>query len=392
VDASQSRGAHAAGVSAILVASLMWGTTGTAASFIPGVPPATIGAAAMGIGGLILGLTAVRGVRRILGTPGALTLVLLGALALAAYTMVFYMGMAWAGVALGNVLALGSAPLFAGLIEWIVDGRRVSGRWVLATAIAVIGGVLLVVGRDHGADRRTLDPGFPADLPPNHVALGIAVALLAGLSYAVYTFVAARLISGRSSALVSAGPQPTSSLSLPSSASASLPASGPTSLAASGSTSLAASGSTSLAASGSASGSTAAEVLASASALSASASSGGLDHRAVISSIQVVAALPLMVYLAFTAGPVIAQPLSWGILLYLAIVPTAIGHSLLAFCLGRMRASTSTVFSLFEPVVAVVLASTIVGEAITPVGWLGLAAVIAGLAILSAPARPTLRR
>jgi DME family drug/metabolite transporter len=384
VDASQSRGAHAAGVSAILVASLMWGTTGTAASFIPGVPPATIGAAAMGIGGLILGLTAVRGVRRILGTPGALTLVLLGALALAAYTMVFYMGMAWAGVALGNVLALGSAPLFAGLIEWIVDGRRVSGRWVLATAIAVIGGVLLVVGRDHGADRRTLDPGFPADLPPNHVALGIAVALLAGLSYAVYTFVAARLISGRSSALVSAGPQPTSSLSLPSSAS--------TSLAASGSTSLAASGSASLAASGSASGSTAAEVLASASALSASASSGGLDHRAVISSIQVVAALPLMVYLAFTAGPVIAQPLSWGILLYLAIVPTAIGHSLLAFCLGRMRASTSTVFSLFEPVVAVVLASTIVGEAITPVGWLGLAAVIAGLAILSAPARPTLRR
>jgi DME family drug/metabolite transporter len=376
VDASQSRGAHAAGVSAILVASLMWGTTGTAASFIPGVPPATIGAAAMGIGGLILGLTAVRGVRRILGTPGALTLVLLGALALAAYTMVFYMGMAWAGVALGNVLALGSAPLFAGLIEWIVDGRRVSGRWVLATAIAVIGGVLLVVGRDHGADRRTLDPGFPADLPPNHVALGIAVALLAGLSYAVYTFVAARLISGRSSALVSAGPQPTSSLSLPSSASASLPASG----------------STSLAASGSASGSTAAEVLASASALSASASSGGLDHRAVISSIQVVAALPLMVYLAFTAGPVIAQPLSWGILLYLAIVPTAIGHSLLAFSLGRMRASTSTVFSLFEPVVAVVLASTIVGEAITPVGWLGLAAVIAGLAILSAPARPTLRR
>jgi DME family drug/metabolite transporter len=376
VDASQSRGAHAAGVSAILVASLMWGTTGTAASFIPGVPPATIGAAAMGIGGLILGLTAVRGVRRILGTPGALTLVLLGALALAAYTMVFYMGMAWAGVALGNVLALGSAPLFAGLIEWIVDGRRVSGRWVLATAIAVIGGVLLVVGRDHGADRRTLDPGFPADLPPNHVALGIAVALLAGLSYAVYTFVAARLISGRSSALVSAGPQPTSSLSLPSSASASLPASG----------------STSLAASESASGSTAAEVLASASALSASASSGGLDHRAVISSIQVVAALPLMVYLAFTAGPVIAQPLSWGILLYLAIVPTAIGHSLLAFCLGRMRASTSTVFSLFEPVVAVVLASTIVGEAITPVGWLGLAAVIAGLAILSAPARPTLRR
>ena len=100
-----------------------------------------------------------------------------------------------------------------------------------------------------------------------------------------------------------------------------------------------------------------------------------------------MAAIPLIVLLAFTAGPVIAQPLSWGILLYLAIAPTAIGHSLLAFSLGRMRASTSTVFSLFEPVVAVVLAATIVGEAITPVGWLGLAVVVAGLALLSAPSR-----
>ena len=67
MDAAQSRGAHASGESAILVASLLWGTTGTAASFIPGVPPATIGAAAMGIGGLILGLTAVRGVRLLSG-------------------------------------------------------------------------------------------------------------------------------------------------------------------------------------------------------------------------------------------------------------------------------------------------------------------------------------
>jgi DME family drug/metabolite transporter len=278
----------------------------------------------MGIGGLILGLTAVRGVRRVLRTPGALPVVLLGALALAVYTLVFYVGMAWAGVALGNVLALGSAPLFAGIIEWVVDRRRVSRRWVISTAIAIVGGILLVLGRDHSADRRVLDPG----LPENHVAAGIAIALLAGLSYAAYTFVAARLISGR----------PTPVLSVPTT---SVPVT----------------------------------------------SAPGLDHRAVISSIQIVAAVPLIVVLAFTAGPVIAQPLSWAILLYLAIVPTAIGHSLLAFSLGRMSASTSTVFSLFEPVVAVVLAAVIVGEAITPLGWLGLAVVLAGLALLSAPAR-----
>ena len=339
MDAPQTRGVHAAGVSAILVASLMWGTTGTAASFIPGVPPATIGAAAMGIGGLILGLTAVRGVRRVFTTPGAVPLVLLGALALALYTLVFYVGMAWAGVAVGNVLALGSAPLFAGLIEWVVDRRPVSRRWVMATAIAIAGGVLLVVGRDHSADRRVLDPG----LPDNHVAAGIAIALLAGLSYASYTFVAARLISGRPSLVFSGPATSVPSVSAPSSPG--LAASAPAS------------------------------------------SAPGLDHRAAISSIQVVAAVPLLVVLALTAGPVIAQPLSWGILLYLAIFPTAIGHSLLAFSLGRMRASTSTVFSLFEPVVAVVLAAVIVGEAITPIGWLGLAVVLAGLVILSTPSR-----
>ena len=349
MEAARNRGTPAAGVSAILFASLLWGTTGTAASFIPGIPPATIGAAAMGMGGLILGLTAVRGVRRVLGTPGALPLVLLGALALATYTLVFYVGMAWAGVALGNVLALGSAPLFAGLIEWIVDRRRVSRRWVIATAIAVVGGVLLVAGRDHGADRRVLDSGSAGafDLASRSdaslVPAGIAIALLAGLSYAAYTFLSARLISGRPPPVLSASATsvPAPSVEAPSAPLTSAPLT----------------------------------------------SVPGLDHRAAISSIQVVAAVPLLLVLAFTAGPVLAQPLSWGILLYLAIIPTAIGHSLLAFSLGRMRASTSTVFSLFEPVVAVVLAATIVGEAITPVGWLGLAVVLAGLALLSAPPR-----
>jgi DME family drug/metabolite transporter len=317
VDASRSSGGHAAGVSAILVASLLWGTTGTAASFIPGIPPATIGAAAMGIGGVILGITAVRGVRLVLGTPKILPLVLLGSLALATYTLVFYAGIAWAGVALGNVLALGSAPLFAGILEWIVDRRRVSARWLLATALAVIGGVLLVGGRDSSADRRVLDPSL--------VSAGIAVALLAGLSYATYTFVAGRLISGRP--------------------------------------------------------------LAARTTTAPATEVGRADYRAVISTLQVVSAVPLVIVLLMTAGPVIAQPLSWGILLYLALVPTALGHSLLAFSLGRMRASTSTVFSLLEPVVAVLLAATIVGEAITPMGWLGLAVVVGGLALLSAPTR-----
>jgi len=42
-----------AGLLAISATSLLWGTTGTAATFAPGVGPLAIGAAALGIGGLL---------------------------------------------------------------------------------------------------------------------------------------------------------------------------------------------------------------------------------------------------------------------------------------------------------------------------------------------------
>ena len=40
------------GVVAILFAAVVWGTTGTAATFAPDVSAAAIGAAAMGVGGI----------------------------------------------------------------------------------------------------------------------------------------------------------------------------------------------------------------------------------------------------------------------------------------------------------------------------------------------------
>jgi DME family drug/metabolite transporter len=45
---------HHKGIVLILVASLLWGTTGTVASFAPDVSPLAIGAFAMGFGGFFL--------------------------------------------------------------------------------------------------------------------------------------------------------------------------------------------------------------------------------------------------------------------------------------------------------------------------------------------------
>ena len=46
------------GVIAIIIASFLWGTTGTAASYSPDVSSFAIGAFSMGIGGVLLVITA----------------------------------------------------------------------------------------------------------------------------------------------------------------------------------------------------------------------------------------------------------------------------------------------------------------------------------------------
>ena len=53
---------HRWGVIAVLFAAVVWGTTGTAATFAPDVSAAAIGAAAMGLGGIAQALWAGRGI------------------------------------------------------------------------------------------------------------------------------------------------------------------------------------------------------------------------------------------------------------------------------------------------------------------------------------------
>lgn len=304
---------YGGGVVALLLACTFWGTTGMAASFIPGINPIAIGASTMGIGGLILGLTALPGVWLTWKSMGAVPLVLLGALGLAVYSTVFYIGMSWAGVALGNVIALGSAPLFAGLIEWTVDKQRPSFRWLIATAITIAGGAMLVSGRNFGED----GGGIVRD--QTMVTWGIALALLAGFAYALYTYMANKLMKPNADR-----PQ-------------------------------------------------------------------GIGHRPVISTIQLVSAVPLIVVLIALVitnpGQFANQPLAIPVMAYLVLFPTAVGHLLLAVGLGAMPASRAAVYTLFEPVVAVVMAVVVVGEVISPIGWVGLVVVLVGLLTLTTEVR-----
>lgn len=168
------------GLAALTVTSLLWGTTGTAATFAPGVSPLAIGAAALGIGGLLQAAIAgphLRGARGAL-RKNARTAVI-GGLAVAIYPLAFYSSMHLAGVAVGTVVSLASAPLASGVLERVVDGRRLDRWWLAAATLGVIGSALLCASK----------LGSPAASVWPTLA-GIALGLLAGATYATYTWAA----------------------------------------------------------------------------------------------------------------------------------------------------------------------------------------------------------
>lgn len=175
------------GVAAIFVAAILWGTTGTAATFAPGVSAMAIGAAAMGIGGLLQALMAARSIAaRRSALVARMPLVLIGAASVAIYPLVFYASMRVAGVTIGTVISIGSAPLMAALIENRLEGLKLSTRWLTGAAIGVTGMALLAVAEGSGA--------HALDVSDQNVPLGIALGLLAGFTYSLYSWSARRLM------------------------------------------------------------------------------------------------------------------------------------------------------------------------------------------------------
>jgi drug/metabolite transporter, DME family len=88
---------------------------------------AGIGAAAMGLGGLLQTLAAARPITRQRAALHAQRrLVLLGGAAVAVYPLAFYTSMRLAGVAVGTVVSIGSAPLAAALAERVIDQHRLT--------------------------------------------------------------------------------------------------------------------------------------------------------------------------------------------------------------------------------------------------------------------------
>jgi DME family drug/metabolite transporter len=199
--------------SLVLLAAVLFGTTGTAQALGPEESPLEVGAARIAVGAALLALAAWAVERRRRGSgaasaggagapagtaragaagattraasPGtakpawSLRALALCAVGVAGYQLSFFAAVDDTGVAVGTVVALGSAPAMAGLLGRIVEGERLTGRWAACTALATAGVVLLVLA------------GSDAQVSP----VGVLLALGAGAGYAAYTVASKRMLT-----------------------------------------------------------------------------------------------------------------------------------------------------------------------------------------------------
>ncbi len=170
------------GVWFVLLASVLWGTTGTAQALAPPTAqPLTVGFVRMSLGTFVLVIIAAQqghlaSLKDWRAWPLATTL--LAAAAVAAYQLFFFAGVARTGVAVGTIVGIGSASIAAGIFTIIVYRSSPGKRWVVSTFLALVGCSLLILSGE--------------DLRVN--GLGILLAVAAGTSYALYTLLSKQLL------------------------------------------------------------------------------------------------------------------------------------------------------------------------------------------------------
>lgn len=166
----------------IIFAAMLWGTTGTMQALAPETAhPISIGAIRLAIGGLfLLTVVLISGKLNLNNWPIKTTI--LAAVSMALYQPFFFSAVLMTGVAVGTVVAIGSSPIFSGLIEMIVLRKRPSGVWWLSTLLSISGCLLLLMNQ------------ASVNINP----IGIILALGAGLSFAGYTFISREMLVNHS--------------------------------------------------------------------------------------------------------------------------------------------------------------------------------------------------
>lgn len=173
----------------VLLAAMLWGTTGTAQSLAPaGLSPYWVGALRLAVASAFFALLAAPALWRRARAPRLpWRPVLLAGVCVAAYNLSFFAGVKASGVALGTAIAIGSGPIWAGLMQTLAQRRWPAPAWWAGTLLGVAGGAAMALNGHSSV-------GAPL--------AGIALCLLAGLAYAAYALLNKPLVaqSGAASA------------------------------------------------------------------------------------------------------------------------------------------------------------------------------------------------
>ncbi len=165
----------------VILAAMLWGTTGTTQHFAPpGSSPQSVGTMRLLVGAAVLLLVAIIKNKSLrLDVP-----VMMAAgtgLCIAAYQVCFFWGVSLTGVVLGTIVAIGSSPVYAGIIEAVYLKRIPGKKWCVSTMLSVLGCCLLL------GNSEEIRVEYP----------GIILATASGLSYASYTFLFKLMLPGR---------------------------------------------------------------------------------------------------------------------------------------------------------------------------------------------------
>ena len=171
-----------------IAGGIFFGTAGTAANLIEtDSDSGTIGFSRILVGAIALLIVAPLFGGKYTQIPSLLKKKEIYFMALGAgmYQPFFFGAVERTGVAWGTLVAVGSIPVFAGTINWLLTRHNPSRSWFIATTIAVFG-LYLIASQNSGETN----------------SIGIFMALLAGLATAIYVSAAKQAISKGANAVL----------------------------------------------------------------------------------------------------------------------------------------------------------------------------------------------
>jgi DME family drug/metabolite transporter len=165
----------------VVAASVLFGTSGTARSFLPDDAP-SLGIAAMRllIGAVPLMLFAFFMHRRSFKRPNRQ--IVFAGCAMGLFQVLFFQSISLTGVAVGTMVTIGSGPIVATAVE-CVTSRKISWTMASGVAVALAGLSILVLGSS---------PADGGDLSLQGIVSGVG----AGACYAAYTHISKGLLTG----------------------------------------------------------------------------------------------------------------------------------------------------------------------------------------------------